>query len=943
MEGDVIARMRLDVSDVDTALRRVERMMKKTAAAFRPITSKVSRDMKTALDRAVLKHKVAAAEIALAHKKAALKVSRNWWDSFGKVALGFTVAYRAMNAFEAGLRKFGEILLGAIQESGELAAFQAKQALWFKMYSKDVITYADAYKRAAVNAKALADASIYSMATLEELTTGFDELGQAGIIAGKKSTKMFADLVSFTTLIAQTVGSTTRQIRQEFQALAEGQVRTTNILIRTMLRMGVISKEDVSNLKRMVDTEKIILKIVTKISAEWSEVEKHIISADPLTAMRFWEKHVKAIWRQTITLASALEDVDNIFADVFVKHAKKLRESLEKEPETGLVLFVLALRDALDLALISFTKFINFVAFSAVAIKNLSDELVFVSKVIGAVLAVKLGEFFVKLSLGMTKFLLTPLKSITARILALPALFVATAIAIESLSPKLELTDKDIKTFGKTTVSTLDWILEKLRVSRKAWEDYLYGPGGEPSYKEPWQKFKEAYKKNAKRHLGELKEALTPMLTEIDKMFADLGTPKDPKTMKEEVDAMVEGLTSLLDDVVKTDDKILKERLKLSQRFRDDIQKLTLDEADFKMYKMQQVLDRAEALGMDEVLIAEWSTAQINAIYDKATKERIAEADKDVKAFLQREQRLLTLVKQMQKDFLVGRIAQVLANIEKEYQIRLTKIEKLAIAEERARLRAMALAARTAKYEQTLRETLKHHTKAYYEWKKTEIEKDAEAMIAAGSKAVDVDKWKYDKLKALTIEYNQHTLEHTDSLIEGTAAAWENWVLKSKSWIQEVAETSLELMQTFAQGVGDAFARTLIYGENLVASLQSLAQTIAATIISTLIRIGVQAAITKAMVAMIGSPMGVPVPSFDNGGISTVPGLYYAGVPEAHIPLKSGKVPVEIKDEKSAVQVDIVNVFDPVMFDQYLASSRGRDAIVNVIGVKSQSVRRVLR
>jgi hypothetical protein len=36
------------------------------------------------------------------------------------------------------------------------------------------------------------------------------------------------------------------------------------------------------------------------------------------------------------------------------------------------------------------------------------------------------------------------------------------------------------------------------------------------------------------------------------------------------------------------------------------------------------------------------------------------------------------------------------------------------------------------------------------------------------------------------------------------------------------------------------------------------------------------------------------VPSYDDGGISSRPGLYYAGVEEAHIPLKTGKVPVEI-------------------------------------------------
>lgn len=46
-----------------------------------------------------------------------------------------------------------------------------------------------------------------------------------------------------------------------------------------------------------------------------------------------------------------------------------------------------------------------------------------------------------------------------------------------------------------------------------------------------------------------------------------------------------------------------------------------------------------------------------------------------------------------------------------------------------------------------------------------------------------------------------------------------------------------------------------------------------------------------ARVSMIA---GQSMPSYDAGGISTTPGIYYSGVPEAHIPLKSGVVPVEM-------------------------------------------------
>ena len=56
---------------------------------------------------------------------------------------------------------------------------------------------------------------------------------------------------------------------------------------------------------------------------------------------------------------------------------------------------------------------------------------------------------------------------------------------------------------------------------------------------------------------------------------------------------------------------------------------------------------------------------------------------------------------------------------------------------------------------------------------------------------------------------------------------------------------------------------------------------------------GIAAAFAAAQIAAIES---AEPPSYDEGGVSTEPGVYYSGVPEAHIPLKSGKVPVEMKE-----------------------------------------------
>lgn len=57
---------------------------------------------------------------------------------------------------------------------------------------------------------------------------------------------------------------------------------------------------------------------------------------------------------------------------------------------------------------------------------------------------------------------------------------------------------------------------------------------------------------------------------------------------------------------------------------------------------------------------------------------------------------------------------------------------------------------------------------------------------------------------------------------------------------EEMLDVSLSAMQTFAQGVGDAFANAIVYGESLSAAFSSLMKRIAADIIAGLVKIGVQ-------------------------------------------------------------------------------------------------------
>jgi len=312
---------------------------------------------------------------AKTNAKASKEISEGWWARFGVVALGFTVAYRAMNAFEAFLRKLVDTFGDAIRESGELASYQAKLSMWYQMLSGTGESFSTVMGKAAVNMRALADASVHSLSSLEELTTGFDELGQAGLIVSASNTKVFADLVSFTKLVAQTTGSTTRQIRQEFQALAQGQIKTTDILARTLKRLGILSKEDIKDLRNMVNTSEILTRVAESISGYWRDVESVILRADPAQALQFWEKSLRAIIRETISLKSESKGLRNIFAETFVKHAERFRRTISREQLSALGLFIEDLNKILDAALGAFEALLRNFGLISIAAQELYRRL----------------------------------------------------------------------------------------------------------------------------------------------------------------------------------------------------------------------------------------------------------------------------------------------------------------------------------------------------------------------------------------------------------------------------------------------------------------------------------------------------------------------------------------------------------------------------------------
>jgi hypothetical protein len=92
---------------------------------------------------------------------------------------------------------------------------------------------------------------------------------------------------------------------------------------------------------------------------------------------------------------------------------------------------------------------------------------------------------------------------------------------------------------------------------------------------------------------------------------------------------------------------------------------------------------------------------------------------------------------------------------------------------------------------------------------------------------------------------------------------------------------------------------------------------------------------------------GNTIPMMDNGGISNARGIYQTGdISEAHIPLPgNGKLPVNIngKDQPVApTEITILNAVAPDVVEGFLSSSRGRNAIINIMSSNAPMFKRVL-
>ena len=319
---------------------------------------------------------------------------RKFWERFGKVALGFSVMYTGMRLVSGAFMQLGSIIKEGIQQAGEMVAIQAKLAMWYALSTDTVGDYAESFTKARANVEALADASVTSLSSLSELGTALDEIGQASVGLGVENLDQFASLVDFTILIAKTTDSSLKQVRQEFQALMQGQVKATNILIRTAVHMGMISDDQLKALKNQTGRLEVMHSIMGSIHEVWQKVKKEMISADINTGLKMWYDTLVRIVSKSEELASKKAGKTSIFGTTAFEHFDKLQIKLKglTSESTGLMN---VLNAGFGTVLTSIEDLMDGIFKLGDVLWNLKDSLVPLAKIGGAGIAGKaVGSLF---------------------------------------------------------------------------------------------------------------------------------------------------------------------------------------------------------------------------------------------------------------------------------------------------------------------------------------------------------------------------------------------------------------------------------------------------------------------------------------------------------------------------------------------------------------------
>lgn len=248
---------------------------------------------------------------------------REFWERFGQVGLGFGAIYGAIRAVGAAFMELFSVLKNGITLSGEIASLQAKLAAYHTItegLGESTESFASKMGKAEGNIMALARASLNSASSFDDLQTAMDEFAQHSIFVGKEWMGSFTAFTDFVSLIAQTTGNTARQIRSEISGLMEGLARPQNVVIRMLMRTGMLTEEVLDKIRAAENAGDDIKDLIQSLGPLLGKLQEQMLKADIGTLFNKWKDAMAQSIAESISLASSMEGVTNIFGEMLNKH-----------------------------------------------------------------------------------------------------------------------------------------------------------------------------------------------------------------------------------------------------------------------------------------------------------------------------------------------------------------------------------------------------------------------------------------------------------------------------------------------------------------------------------------------------------------------------------------------------------------------------------------------
>lgn len=334
-------------------------------------------------------------------------------------------------------------------------------------------------------------------------------------------------------------------------------------------------------------------------------------------------------------------------------------------------------------------------------------------------------------------------------------------------------------------------------------------------------------------------------------------------------------------------------RLKMEEQFNDDYSNLVFSRWDLERKKVKELQVLYTDAGFEKAKIAEIIGDKMKAISDDETEYKRYQLEQEQEI---EDERWAMIVEAMEK-------RQELRELEKEFDQEYAEIGK-----------------------------------SRFDLERMEVERMQEIYEQAGIDKVKIAKLTSDKMKAISKAETEYKISEIHSTVSMMTQGF-----------QQISEMGGKHSKAaFAAYKAFKIVETIISTRS--AAIKAYESLVGIPYVGPALAVGAAAAAVAFGMAQVATISSMSPPSYDKGGISNAKGIYQTGnIAEAHIPLESGgTVPVRFdgkqqEESKEQTPINIINVNDPGQLDMYLASSRGQDAILNVLGTRNQTVKRLLR